>query len=517
MVIATEAVQENPEERSNRWASGPAIVLYLAAFKLIFQLLCASRYGYSGDELYYASCSEHLDWGYIDHPPLIDLTMFIARHLFGDSMIGIRTLPALFGAALTWVVGTSARELGGGRFAQALAAIAVIATPFYMTLFHILHLSAIEPLIWGVCTYLAIKSVKRNDPRYWVWIGTLWGLGLENKYSTALYAAAVSCGLLLTPARKFLAKREFWIGLLIGGLIFLPNLIWLMRHHFPFLKWQKEIAARGDNLKPGSIDFVSQELILTGLTCIVCLAAIDFFFFRESGKSYRFVGWAFVILFAFFVVTGSKVYYAVPLYATVFSGGAVLIEELTAERWRRFRTVIVVLLIATAAVLAPCFVPILRIDRVVSYQKLLRLRLPIRTETRMLGSELPFWFAQEMGYEELAAAVANVFEGFPAEERARAGILTNDYAPAGAVDLIGRKYGLPRAICTQLSFHTWGPGNYTGQTLVLVGHLIRGDECTQYVSGPRVAAPYALSDLTVNVCRGPKFDLAKRWSKLPYY
>ena len=86
--------------------------------------MCASKYGFFGDELYYAAGSEHLDWGYYDHPPLVDLTMFIARHVFGDSLIGIRRLPALFGAALTWVVGSTTRELGGGRFARALAAIA---------------------------------------------------------------------------------------------------------------------------------------------------------------------------------------------------------------------------------------------------------------------------------------------------------------------------------------------------------------------------------------------------------
>jgi hypothetical protein len=134
-------------------------------------------------------------------------------------------------------------------------------------------------------------------------------LGLENKYSTALYATAVICGLLLTPARKFLAKRDFWIGALIASLIFLPNLVWLIRHNFPFLEWQKGVAARGYNSAPGPIDFISQQLILTGWTCIVWLAAIGFFFFRRSGKPCRFVGWAFVILLGFFAVTRAKIYY----------------------------------------------------------------------------------------------------------------------------------------------------------------------------------------------------------------
>jgi hypothetical protein len=518
--VQQEAVEEKVEEQSSPWTSGPAIVLYLAAFKLIFQLLCASKYGFFGDELYYAAGSEHLDWGYYDHPPLVDLTMFIARHVFGDSLIGIRVLPALFGAALTWIVGTTARELGGGRFAQALAAIAVIATPIYMTFHHWLHMNAIEPLIWAGCTYLAIKSVKRNDPRYWIWIGALWGLGLENKYSTALYAAAVVCGLLLTPARKFLARREFWIGALVGGLIFLPNLIWLIRHNFPFLEWQRGIAARGDNLKPGPIDFVSQQLILTGLTCIVWLAAMGFFFFRKSGKPYRFVGWAFLIVFGFFAVTGAKVYYPAPLYATVFSGGAVLIEELTAGGWRRFRPAVVVLIALAAGILAPCFVPILPIDRVLAYQRALGLPLPICMERYMLTSELPSWFVMETGWDKLVAAIASVYNGLPPEERSRTGILASNYAPAGAIDLLGPKYGLPKAISTHMAYHMWGPRNYSGQTLILVENgTIPPLACTEFLFGARVDNPYMYAILNgpVEVCRGPRFDLQKVWPKLPYY
>src|SRR5688500_14143889 len=105
---------------SKRWTSGPAIVLYVAAVKLLLHLLTASRYGIFRDELYYLACAEHLDWGYVDQPPLIAVIAFIVRRLFGESLLGLRLLPALPGAALVWLTGKITREMGGGRFAQAL-------------------------------------------------------------------------------------------------------------------------------------------------------------------------------------------------------------------------------------------------------------------------------------------------------------------------------------------------------------------------------------------------------------
>ena len=101
--------------------SGPAIVLLLAAAKFLFHLLTAGRYGIFRDELYYLACAEHLDFGYVDQPPLIALVAWIARHLFGESLLGLRLLPALAGAATVWLTGKLTREMGGGAVAQALA------------------------------------------------------------------------------------------------------------------------------------------------------------------------------------------------------------------------------------------------------------------------------------------------------------------------------------------------------------------------------------------------------------
>src|SRR5215471_20063222 len=120
------------DQTQHRFLSGPAIVLYIAAAKLLFHLLTATRYGIFRDELYYFACSEHLGWGYVDQPPLIALLIWIVRHTLGDSLIALRLLAAVAGAALVWLGGKLAREMGGGRFAQSLAALAVLPVPIYL-------------------------------------------------------------------------------------------------------------------------------------------------------------------------------------------------------------------------------------------------------------------------------------------------------------------------------------------------------------------------------------------------
>ena len=70
----------------------------------------------SGDELYFLACARHLDWGYVDHPPLIAGVTWLAAHLFGTSLFGLRLLPSLAGATLVWMTSQLAREFGWRSF-----------------------------------------------------------------------------------------------------------------------------------------------------------------------------------------------------------------------------------------------------------------------------------------------------------------------------------------------------------------------------------------------------------------
>src|SRR5262249_49733888 len=154
-----------------RWISGPAIVLYIASAKLLLHLLTAGRYGIFRDEMYYLACSKHMAWGYVDHPPLTVFLGWLTRHMFGESALAIRLLTALAGAALVWLTGKLARDMGGGRFAQGMGALAVVVVPTYLLFHHLLTDNAWEPLMWLGSIWLVVRAINTQDARYWLWFG----------------------------------------------------------------------------------------------------------------------------------------------------------------------------------------------------------------------------------------------------------------------------------------------------------------------------------------------------------
>jgi hypothetical protein len=165
MSESTDAViTRQPQKRVQSWfTTGPAIVFYIAAARLLLHLLTATRYGYFGDELYHLACGEHLDWGYVDQPPLIALIAWFTRHVLGTSLFAIHLLPAFAGAALVWLTGVITRELGGQRFAQALAALSVACAGIYLVMDHLFTMNAFEPLFWMGCAYLLIRIIKTGN------------------------------------------------------------------------------------------------------------------------------------------------------------------------------------------------------------------------------------------------------------------------------------------------------------------------------------------------------------------
>src|SRR5262245_37720171 len=219
----TSGVVSDAPTQSGRFASGPAIVVYIAAAKLLFHLLTATRYGIFRDEMYYFACSEHLAWGYVDQPPLIALVIWLTRHPLGSSVLALRLPAALAGAALAWLVGKLAREMGGGRFAQALAALAVLMVPIYLIMNHWITMNAFEPLVWMGCAWCVLRAINSGEEKYWFWFGVLAGIGFEIKYSIVFFLLGVLVGVVATPERRILKNKWLWLGVLAAFFIFLPN------------------------------------------------------------------------------------------------------------------------------------------------------------------------------------------------------------------------------------------------------------------------------------------------------
>lgn len=513
------AVPSIPSVSARPWLLGSGLaVAVLALIKLAVHLYAGRSYGYFVDELYYLDCARHLDWGYVDQPPLIAGVTWLICGTLGDSLSAIRLLPAFCGAAMVLLTGLLTRELGGGRFAQTLAALAVLLAPGLLGVDHFLSMNCMEPLFWIGCAWLIVRIIRTGNERLWLWFGVLAGLGLENKYSMGIFGFGLSAGLLLTRQRRLLASKWFWIGVAIAFLIFLPNLLWNIHYHFPFLELQHNIKESGRNVALSPLRFFGQEIeAMLHFSLAIWLGGLWFFFFRHEGKPFCFLGWAWILTALIIVVENPRIYYLFPAFPVLFAGGAVLWESwLDRPRLTWLRWGWVVSMVVLGILLAPLAIPLLPPDTFVRYTTALHLKQP-KIENHELGP-LPQLFADQFGWPEMAEAVARAYNSLPADIRPRTAIFAQSYGQAGAIDLFGPRYGLPQAISGHQSHFLWGPGAYTGESMIVMGdrrsrleELFTSVEWKGQVSHPD-SMPY--NHIDIYYCRGLKVPLAELWPKV---
>ena len=246
---------------STSWLlTGGLVVLCAAVVKLVVHLYANRHYGYFTDELYFLACGRHLAWGYVDQPPLIALVARLSSLLWGESLPAVRLLPALAGVGKVFLTGLIARELGGGRFAQGLAALAVLLAPGFLGMDNLLTMNAFEPLFWLGCAYVVLRIVHTGNQKLWLWVGLPAGLALLNKHSMLIFGFGIVAGLVLTKERRCFRSPWIWLGGLLALLIFLPNLVWNIQHHFPFLELQANIRHDGRNVQLEPLTFFYQEM-----------------------------------------------------------------------------------------------------------------------------------------------------------------------------------------------------------------------------------------------------------------
>jgi hypothetical protein len=494
------------------------IVLAIALGKLVLHWVFNNRYGYFRDEFDYLACGDHLAWGYVDQPPLLPFLVRVSRLVLGESLRSIRFLPALATSAVVVLAALMTREFGGRSFALIVTAVAVLIAPIYLSGGSLLTTNCLEPLLWMGCAYFAILAIKR-DPKYWLWFGVVAGLGLQEKYSIGVFGFALVAGLLLTKQRKAILNRWFWIGGGAAFLIFLPNLIWNIRNHWPFLELMHNIRAAGRDVSLSAFQYLAQQILLAHpLTAPIWISGVLAFLFFPHLRKYRFLGWSYLIAFTAFVVLKGKNYYLGPIYPMLFAGGAVMVE-IAVERSRQvwLKPLIIILLLGGGAALAPLVVPVFSVDHFVAYMNKLPFKVP-RSEHSHESALLPQHYADQFGWEEMAAMTAQAWARIPIEERGDCGIFAQDYGQAGAIDFFGPRYGLPRALSGHQTYFLWGSRNYSGNCLIVLDDkqeiLEKLFEQVEYVGSSD--NPYALErHIPVFICRGAKFgSLQQLWPKI---
>jgi hypothetical protein len=521
--LATARTAATPTPRHLAFAGGLAVVAALALAKLVLHLATTGLfgYGYFRDELYYLACSRHLAWGFVDLPPLFPALTALVRLSLGEGLLATRLVPALAGAALVLMTGLMARDLGGRRFAQGIAALAVLVAPIWLALDSFHSMNALDQLFWTGCAWIVLRIVRDDRPHLWVVVGAVAGLGMLNKHSMAFFGVALVAALLLTRERRALRSPWIWLGALAAMVVFLPNLVWLIQHHFPHFEALANIRREGRDVHLGPLQFIAQQVLLMNpLTLPLWLGGLLWLLAGREGRRFRVLGLAYLAVIAEMLLLDGRPYYPAPAYPMLLAAGGVAVESWLAAHRRRFAAPAYAALLAlSGALLAPLFVPLLPPMTLVRYSRTIGIAQP-RLENHRLGP-LPQLMADRFGWPEMAAEVARIYRTLPPADRAKAAVFGQNYGQAGAIDLFGPSLGLPPAISGHLSYWLWGPRGYTGEVMIV---LDDDRETLQRLFGSvqlagRVDHPYSMpyEHFDVWVCRQPRQSMAALWPRIKKY
>jgi hypothetical protein len=505
------------------FANATTLILALAAIKVVAHVVVAAagRYGYFRDELYYVACSDHLALGYVDQPPLSIFVLALTRRLFGDSLVGLRLLPAVVGASVIVLTAAIARRLGGGRFAQLLAATGVLLAPVMLIQSLWFSMNAFDILFWTLSAYLIVLLIQEDDPKRWLTFGVVVGIGLLNKYSIGFLCIGLAAGLLLTPERRYLARPWLWLGAAIASALFLPHALWEVAHRFPSLEFMRN-AALEKNAPITPWGFLLGQFDQTGKGgSVVWLMGLLFCFAHREGRRYRLFGWMYVAIFTVMAMGHAKAYYLSPICPALMAFGAVGIEAWSRERrWTWMKPLAFALVLGFGIVSVPFALPVLPVETFIRYQRFLGVT-PAQEEREAMGA-LPQYYADMLGWETMVAAIAAAYDSLSPQEKKVTALSMNNYGEAGAIDFFGARYGLPKAICGHNNYWLWGPRGLTGEVVIRLG----GDEKKMRESYADVrragvfhaehCMPYE-DNQPIYVCRKRHIPLTQVWAGFKHF
>ena len=463
----TEQVSSTPAESSH---SDRTLLLSIAAAFALLHIVTNGRYGFHRDELQFLSDARHLDWGFVAYPPFTPFIERVSMSLFGLSLVGLRLFSVIAQAAAIFVSGLMARDLGGGRWAQVTAALAVALSPLPIFEATEFQYTSFDFLWWVLIAWLTIRLLQSDNPRWWLAIGAIIGIGLLTKYSIVFYIAGILAGMILTPARRYFATRWFWAGVAIALLLFLPNFLWLVRHEFISYHFLQHIHTRdvGEGRAKGFL--IGQFLYCANLAAAPMWVAGLLAFLIN--RRLRMMAWMYLVPVALFWIGKGRFYYVAALYPMLLAMGAVVLE-----RWLRDmpttgrRGLQIVFFAGVAAVGALAFAALVPLAP----------SGPLRTFALRNSEDL----REEIGWDQLVKTVAAIRDSLPPDQQAHLGITTGNYGEYGAIDILGKAYGLPQPIGTTNSEWLRGYPTPSPTTLIVLG--VDEKEANAMFTGCRLA------------------------------
>ena len=515
--ISSAAVAPPPHDAARRLQasfSWQPVVWIVAVLIGLVHAATAGRYDAQRNELYFLVCGWHPDFGYVDQPPLVPL-ISAATQVFGVNIWLLRLPATLVAVGLVLLCAAFVRLLGGGGRAAAFAAIAAGIAPGLAVLGSHLTTSTFEPIAWTAVAFLLTRAILHQRRSDLIWIGLLAGVAMEAKWGIAVWLVGLAVGVVVGPARRIVLWWQLWLGVVIAAALFVPNLIWQWQHGWPFFE---VILPHLDSQKNFTGPFwkfeLDQALSMNIVLAPLWLSGVVAPFIDRRLADARLLSLAFVLATAFYFLQRGTNYYLFPAYPTMFVVGAVWCERLAA----RVTQIWIAAALVVSLAVAPIVLPILEPAQLQRYIEATHLK-PRAIEAAGVGAPLTQSMSDEFGWRDLESKVAAVVHQLPPDDQARVAILASNYGEAAALDVYGRKDGLPQALSGHNQYWLWGPRGYDGSLIVHVGGNVESWRrlCGSIEEAGSFGNPYAMpyeNARPILICRDLHMPLDRLWGRL---
>jgi hypothetical protein len=431
------------------------IIGFLALLNAAIHLYFSNNLEFHRDELLYFSLGQHPAPGYATVPPLTGWIAWLMQNIFGYSIFAVRFFPAVVSGLMVFLISALVKELGGSSYSRILAAVGIILSVFNLRTFLLFQPVYIDLILWTLLFYLIVKYINSSRDAYLILIGITAGVAFLNKYLIGILVVILLVILPFTQYRRILRNKNFWYGILAGFIVFMPNLIWQIVNGLPVINHMAELQ-RTQLVNVDRSAFLTEQLIIPGAASILTIAGILYLFTNRNGWKFRFLGMVVIGVILALMLLRGKSYYTQGVFPFLIAAGAVAWSKILRKRWSG---VLLILLITGLTIpIIPIGIPVFKTEKLVSYFRDIGekygLDFVCRFEDNTIHS-LPQDYSDMLGWEELTGIANEAWQMIP--DKKSAFIYCENYGQAGAITVIGKKFGLPEAVCFSESFRYWVP------------------------------------------------------------
>jgi len=493
------------------------VIIIGAIVKFALHMYIAPGYGFFFDELYTNALSRHLAFGYVDLPPLVPALVALSRFLLGESLFAMHIVPALAGSFTLVFACLITKEFGGKTFAIALTAFGFIIIPGWLMVDSIFCYDSIDQLILAAFLFYLSRYLRTENKRLWILLGLIAGIACLTKMTLLFLGPGFLVALLASKHRKDLTTPWPWLGAGICLVLVLPYLLWQFANHWPTLEYWMNYGSQRVYQASLQQYIINLLIYISPLLLPLWLMGLYRIFRRLDNVNYSFMGLLLLVTFVLMFILHATARMIIELFVPILAAGAVFTEEKITRLHQRGWVIAAtsVYLLVAGTVNISFSLPVISMDILPNIIHPFQFLYQSLREFNNGTNNPPIFLSGRIGWDDLAHDVANVYNALPPKDRAVAGVYTDLYVTAGAIDQFGPQYGLPHAVSGSLTYYLWGQG-YSWDVMIIVTDKTNNmavffDKCEQNATTQR---EYLSRHFYLFVCRKPKIPVNSIWGSI---